>query len=84
MARKKQGNGRDSNPKYRGTKIFEGQRVKAGNIIVRQKGTKILPGKGTSIGRDYTIFSVVDGIVEFTERNGKKVVNVNPVPFSSW
>ena len=83
MARKKQGNGRDSNPKYRGTKIFEGQRVKAGNIIVRQKGTKILPGKGTSIGRDYTIFSVVDGIVEFTERNGKKVVNVNPVPFSS-
>ncbi|MCD6407646.1 50S ribosomal protein L27 [bacterium] len=83
MARKKQGNGRDSNPKYRGTKVFEGQRVKAGNIIVRQKGTKILPGKGTSIGRDYTIFSVVDGIVEFTERNGKKVVNVNPVPFSS-
>ena len=83
MARKKQGNGRDSNPKYRGTKVFEGQRVKAGNIIVRQKGTKILPGKGTSIGRDYTIFSVVDGIVEFTERNGKKVVNVKPVPFSS-
>lgn len=83
MGRKKQGNGRDSNPKYRGTKVFEGQKVKAGNIIVRQKGTKILPGKGTSIGRDYTIFSIVDGIVEFTERNGKKVVNVNPFPFSS-
>lgn len=76
MGRKRQGNGRDSNPKYRGTKVFEGQFVKAGNIIVRQKGTRIIPGVGCDIGRDFTIYSLVDGIVEYTERGYKKVVNV--------
>lgn len=76
MGRKRQGNGRDSNPKYRGTKVFEGQFVKAGNIIVRQKGTRIIPGVGCDIGRDFTIYSLVDGIVEYTERGNKKVVNV--------
>jgi len=80
MARKKQGNGRDSNPKFRGTKIFEGQKVKAGNIIVRQKGSKIIPGKGVGIGKDFTLFSLRDGIVEFSERGNKKVVNVLPFP----
>lgn len=79
MARKRQGNGRDSNPKFRGTKVFEGQFVKAGNIIVRQKGSKIIPGVGCSIGRDFTVFSLMDGIVEFTQRGDKKVVNVRRV-----
>lgn len=79
MGRKRQGNGRDSNPKYRGVKIFEGQIVKPGNIIVRQKGSKIIPGIGCGIGKDYTIFSLIDGIVEYTERGGKKVVNVRPL-----
>lgn len=79
MARKRQGNGRDSNPKFRGTKVFEGQFVKAGNIIVRQKGSKIIPGIGCSIGRDFTVFSLMDGIVEFTQRGDKKVVNVRRV-----
>ena len=76
MARKKQGNGRDSNPKYRGTKVFGGQRIKAGSIIVRQKGSKIIPGKGVGMGRDFTLFSLRDGIVEFSKKGNKKVVNV--------
>lgn len=80
MGRKKQGNGRDSNPKYRGTKVFEGQIVKAGNIIVRQKGSKIMPGKGVGMGKDFTLFSLMDGVVEFSERGNKKVVNVLPFP----
>ena len=79
MGRKKQGNGRDSNPKYDGTKIYSGQVVKAGSIIVRQSGSKILPGKGTSIGRDFTIFSLTNGMVEFAERKRKKIVNVIPL-----
>jgi large subunit ribosomal protein L27 len=79
MGRKRQGNGRDSNPKFRGTKVYEGQFVKAGNIIVRQKGSRIIPGNGCSIGRDFTIFSLIDGIVEYTERGERKVVNVRPV-----
>ncbi|MCM8786336.1 MAG: bL27 family ribosomal protein [Candidatus Omnitrophica bacterium] len=79
MGRKRQGNGRDSNPKYRGVKVFEGEIVKAGNIIVRQKGSKIIPGVGCSMGRDFTIFSLVDGVVEFIERGNKKVVNVKSI-----
>ena len=79
MGRKKQGNGRDSNYKRLGTKIFDGQFVKPGNIIVRQRGTKILPGRGTKIGKDYTIYSVVEGIVKFTKRNGRSVANVFPL-----
>lgn len=80
MGRKRQGNGRDSNPKYRGVKVFEGQIVKAGNIIVRQKGTKIIPGAGCGIGKDYTIYSLIDGIVEYKDRGNKKVVHVRPFP----
>lgn len=80
MGRKRQGNGRDSKPKYRGVKVFEGQIVKAGNIIVRQKGTKIIPGTGCSIGKDYTIYSLIDGIVEYKNRGNKKVVHVRPFP----
>jgi len=79
MGRKKQGNGRDSNPKYLETKIFGGQKVLAGNIIVRQRGSRIKPGQGAGMGRDFTIFSLVDGMVNFIERDGKKVVSVIPL-----
>ena len=72
-------NGRDSNPKYLGVKKFGGEKVIAGNIIIRQRGTKYHAGKNVGIGRDYTIFSLIDGAVKFTTiRNGRKVVNVIP------
>jgi large subunit ribosomal protein L27 len=63
-------NGRDSNPKYRGIKLFAGQDVTAGSIIVRQCGTKFFPGSNVSIGRDYTLFATADGTVRF---QGRKV-----------
>lgn len=65
-------NGRDSNSKRRGVKKFGGEKVVAGNIIVRQCGTKWHPGKNVGLGRDYTIFSLVDGNVRF-DRNGRRV-----------
>jgi len=72
-------NGRDSNPKYLGVKKFGGEKVIAGNIIIRQRGTRYHAGKNVGIGRDYTIFSLIDGNVKFTTiRNGRKVVNVIP------
>ena len=70
-------NGRDSNSKRRGVKKFGGEQVIAGNIIIRQCGTKWHPGKNVGIGRDYTIYSLVDGNVRF-DRNGRRV-NVDPV-----
>lgn len=72
-------NGRDSNPQYREVKVFDGQTIRAGGIIVRQVGTRIHPGKNVGLGRDYTIFSLVDGKVKF-ERLGrdKKKVSVYP------
>ena len=63
-------NGRDSNPQYLGTKKYDGEVVKPGNIIIRQRGSKILPGNNVRMGKDYTLFSVVDGYVKF-ERSGK-------------
>ncbi|MGL6196858.1 MAG: 50S ribosomal protein L27 [Thermoguttaceae bacterium] len=69
-------NGRDSNGQRRGVKLFGGQVAKAGNIIVRQVGTKFVPGKGVGLGSDYTIFSLVDGYVKF-DQNGRRV-NVLP------
>jgi large subunit ribosomal protein L27 len=72
-------NGRDSNPKYLGVKKFGGEKVIAGNIIIRQRGTKYHPGNNVGLGRDYTIFSLIDGNVKFTTiKDGKKVVNVIP------
>ena len=65
-------NGRDSRSKRLGVKKFGGQTVVAGNIIVRQRGTKFHPGKGVGMGRDYTIFSLVDGRV-FFDREGRRV-----------
>ena len=70
-------NGRDSNSKRRGVKKFGGEAVVAGNIIIRQCGTKWHPGKNVGLGRDYTIFSLVDGTVRF-DQNGRRV-NVDPV-----
>ncbi|HNZ07707.1 MAG: 50S ribosomal protein L27 [Candidatus Cloacimonetes bacterium] len=74
-------NGRDSNPKYRGVKKYGSELVVAGNIIVRQKGTKFHPGANVGIGRDFTIFSLIDGTVKFeTKRLGRKYVSVEPLP----
>ena len=61
-------NGRDSNPKYLGVKIYGGQAVEAGNIIVRQRGTQFHAGTGVGLGRDHTLFALVDGKVEFKVR----------------
>jgi len=63
-------NGRDSNAKYRGVKLFGGQQVKAGSIIVRQCGTKFFPGFNVGMGRDFTLFATTDGQVRF---QGRKV-----------
>ena len=73
-------NGRDSNPKYLGIKRADGQKVLAGNILVRQRGSKFKPGNNVGIGRDDTLFALVDGTVKF-ERVGKdgKQVSVYPV-----
>ena len=64
-------NGRDSNAQRRGVKVYGGQLVSAGSIIIRQLGTKIHPGKNVGLGKDYTVFSKIDGIVKF-ERFGKE------------
>ena len=81
MAHKKSGgstsNGRDSNPKMRGVKMYGGQTVKVGNIIVRQKGTKFHPGTGVKMGRDFTIYAVNEGVVKFANYNkNMKTVSV--------
>jgi large subunit ribosomal protein L27 len=65
-------NGRDSNGQRRGVKKFSGEIVKAGNIIVRQVGTKFHPGKGVGMGNDYTLFALTDGNVQF-DRGGRRV-----------
>jgi large subunit ribosomal protein L27 len=64
-------NGRDSNPKYLGVKIYGGQAIEAGNIIIRQRGTQFHPGTGVGLGRDHTLFALVDGIVKFAVRGDK-------------
>jgi len=58
-------NGRDSNPKYLGVKVYAGQTVEAGAIIVRQRGTQVHPGRNVGMGRDHTLFALVDGVVQF-------------------
>ncbi|MGB9771357.1 MAG: 50S ribosomal protein L27 [Candidatus Kapaibacteriota bacterium] len=83
MAHKKGGgsskNGRDSIGQRRGVKKFGGQFVKAGNIIVRQLGTKFHPGKNVGLGKDYTIYALIDGIVKF-ERKDKTRLKVSVYP----
>jgi len=72
-------NGRDSNPQYLGVKKYGGQQVLAGNILVRQRGTKIHQGENVGIGNDYSLFSLIDGFVRYeTKKAGKKFVSVYP------
>ena len=75
MAHKKAGgssrNGRDSHGQRRGVKVFGGETVRAGNILVRQLGTRIHPGKNVGMGRDYTLFALIDGVVRY-ERKDKE------------
>ncbi|MEJ2033611.1 MAG: 50S ribosomal protein L27 [Deltaproteobacteria bacterium] len=88
MAHKKAGgsskNGRDSIGQRRGVKRFGGQFVKAGNILVRQLGTKIHPGENVGLGRDYTLFAKIDGVVKYeTFGRDRKRVSIYPVASSS-
>jgi large subunit ribosomal protein L27 len=84
MAQKKGGgstrNGRDSQPKMLGVKVFGGEQVNAGSIIVRQRGTKFHPGTNVGIGKDHTLFALVDGHVSFAIRGplNKQTVSVTP------
>ena len=82
MARKRGGsgakNGRDSNPQHLGIKAFGGTTVKAGSIIVRQRGTRIHPGANVGCGGDYTLFALKDGKVNFVQRRGRKLATVVP------
>lgn len=83
MATKKAGgsskNGRDSNPQYRGVKIYGGQHVVAGNIIVRQVGSTFHAGRNVGTGKDFTLFALSDGVVRF-ERLGKERQRISVVP----
>jgi len=76
MAHRKAGgsakNLRDSKPKYLGTKLYDGQHANTGSVIVRQRGTKILPGNNVGIGKDHTLFALKEGIVKFTTRRKEK------------
>jgi large subunit ribosomal protein L27 len=69
-------NGRDSNAQRLGVKVFDGTKITAGTIIIRQRGTKIHPGRNVGIGGDDTLFATADGSVKFGERKGRKVVDV--------
>ncbi|EHR49945.1 large subunit ribosomal protein L27 [Saccharomonospora amisosensis] len=71
-------NGRDSNPKYLGVKRFGGQAVKAGEILVRQRGTKFHPGVNVGRGGDDTLFALAAGSVQFGTKRGRKTVNIVP------
>ena len=72
-------NGRDSNSKRLGVKRYGGELVIPGNIIIRQKGTKYRPGNNVGLGRDYTIYALIDGQVEFENKQGRKYVSVYPI-----
>ncbi|RME24639.1 MAG: 50S ribosomal protein L27 [Deltaproteobacteria bacterium] len=72
-------NGRDSNPQYRGVKRHDGQFVLAGNILVRQLGTKFHAGDGVGTGRDWTLFALRDGVVRFETRRNRRQVSVYPI-----
>ena len=72
-------NGRDSKPKFLGVKRYAGETVRAGSILVRQRGTKIRPGRNVGVGRDHTIFATVDGVVAF-DRGQKDRVSVSVLP----
>lgn len=70
-------NGRDSNAQYLGVKKYGGETVRAGNIIVRQRGTKIRPGSNVGVGRDFTLFALTDGVVTYAaHRSGRRQVSI--------
>jgi len=80
--------GRDSRPKYLGVKLYNGQKAKAGSIIVRQRGTKFMPGNNVKRGNDDTLFSLIEGVIRFSTKRKKnfngqsrivKVINVDPL-----
>ena len=73
-------NGRESNPKYLGVKMYGGQAIEAGNIIIRQRGTQYHPGMGVGLGRDHTLFALVDGVVNFAVKGPNKRRTVSVVP----
>ena len=88
MAHKKAGgssrNGRDTAGRRLGVKRFGGESVLAGNILVRQRGTEYHPGRNVGLGRDHTIFALVDGKVEFKRRSGDRVhISVQPLPVAA-
>lgn len=72
-------NGRNSNPKYLGVKVFSGQVVTSGSILVRQRGTKIHPGDNVGKGGDDTLFATVDGVVKYHARKGRNLASVEPI-----
>lgn len=84
MAHKKSGgssrNGRDSNPKYLGVKKYGGEHVVPGNILIRQRGTKVNPGENVGMGKDHTLFALVEGHVKFSrKKDNKSFVSVTPL-----
>jgi large subunit ribosomal protein L27 len=77
-------NGRDSNPQYRGVKKFGGEQVHAGHIIVRQCGTQFHPGRNVGLGSDYTIYSLIEGVVKFEHKSKSRYkISVYPVAAST-
>lgn len=86
MAHKKAGgstrNGRDSNSKRLGVKLFGGQSVRAGNILVRQRGTQFHPGRNVGMGKDHTLFALVDGCIKFTPRGFKNRIFISIETFA--
>jgi large subunit ribosomal protein L27 len=72
-------NGRDSNPKYLGVKKYGGETVLAGNILIRQRGTKVHPGVNVGMGKDHTLFALKDGVVKFAKKGPKNRQHVNIV-----
>ncbi|MEA2627408.1 MAG: large subunit ribosomal protein [Candidatus Binatota bacterium] len=77
-------NGRDSNGQRRGVKVYAGEFARAGNILVRQLGTRVHPGRNVGMGRDYTLFALVDGIVKYERfRRDRSRVSVEPRPSAS-
>ena len=72
-------NGRDSQPKRLGVKAFSGQAVRAGTIIVRQRGTRMRPGDNVGVGRDHTLYALTDGVVAFETRGDRSAVSVRPL-----
>ncbi len=73
-------NGRDSNGQRRGMKVFGGQTVRSGSILVRQLGTRIHPGRNVGLGRDYTLFALCDGTVEYGRSRGRVIAKIEPSP----